>query len=123
MEAALVFNRILSVASDPADATVSVALGTEDNQGLQINFSRPALGPLMAALAASAAELDAARPRREVDADTALTAHAVWLSRDAEGRPMLVFELQGGIMLPLILQGEDLSGLAAEMTLLSAKPS
>jgi hypothetical protein len=80
------------------------------------------MGPFMATLAAEARELNALLPEEERVQSTTLNAKAAWLSQDLEDRPVLVFELASGSLLPLAMQSGDFAGLTDEIALLGARP-
>lgn len=123
MEEPPIFNCILAAGSDPSDRSVTVVLGTDETNGIRVDVQLGLVGPLMAALAAEAAKLNAALSEEERSQSATLNAQAVWLSQDLEGSPMLVFELNGGTLLPMAMRSGDFAGLAAEMSLLAGKPA
>jgi hypothetical protein len=116
-----IITRLLDAGSDPSDQTVSLSLGLDDGRATVIHFSLAVIGAVMGAMAAEANKLNSQIPEKD-RRHVPLNAEAVWLSSDADGRPMIVFEMQGGTLLPLAMQMGDFSGLAAEMSLLAAKP-
>ena len=117
-----VYNQLLGLASDASDKTVTFCIGNSPTEGFSANIALGLVGPLVAALTAEARKLNTdLRDVAGVNAAT-LNCRAVWLSQDAEGSPVFVFELANGSPLPLAIKGGDLSELAAELTLLSAPP-
>jgi hypothetical protein len=120
-EEPFIITKLHSAGSDPSDQTVSVALGLDDGRGTVLHFSLGMIGALTGALAAESAKLNSQIPEDQ-RTHVSLNAQAVFLSTDADGRPMMVFELHGGTLLPLAMEMADFRGLAAEMTLLASRP-
>ena len=116
-----VFDRVFDSRHSKDDKTVSLTLGVNESQGLSISIRYSAIGPIMAAIAAEAAALAPYLTKEESETSTTLNANAVWLSESESGNPMIVFELANGSLLPLEIQSGDLTGLADEMALLTAK--
>ena len=118
----LIFRRLLVAGSDPADRTITLQLGLDDGRAARIDLALGVVGPVLAALNAEALKLNAGLSEEERSESTTLKARAAWLSLDAEGDPMLVFELANGSLLPLSMKSGDFAGLAAEMALLASNP-
>jgi hypothetical protein len=118
-----IYNQLLQAGSDPTDRTVTVVIGTDATHGVRIDMSLDLIGPLMGALAAEAEKLNAGLSEEERSNSSTLNARSIWLSQDAEGHPMMVFELANGSLLPLAITGGDsLAGFARELTLLAGTP-
>lgn len=117
-----IFDRILASGCDPSDRTVTVALGTAEGTSMRIDMRLGLVGPVVAAVAAEAAKLTSLLPDNEPSYSATLNAKAAWISEIADERPVIVFELENGTLLPLVMHSGDFAGLAAEMGLLAAKP-
>jgi hypothetical protein len=111
---------ILFAGSDPSDKTVSVQFSVGGDLAMNVHFSLGVIGPLMAVLAAESRKLLDPMTEEDRNVSATLRAKAVWLAQDADGDPMMVFELQNGTRLPLVAKSGDLAGLAREMGLLGA---
>jgi hypothetical protein len=119
MENVLIARRLLFSGSDAADKTITLKLGIDDERAIRVDLALGIVGPVLAAINAEAIKLNAGISE-EQKTSASLNASAVWLSRDAEGSPMLVFELANGSLLPLAMKSGDFAGLAQEMALLAA---
>ncbi len=118
-----IYNQLMFAGSDPADRTVTLALGTGAPQGIRIDMKLGLIGPVLAALSAEAYKLNEFLTEEERLQTSTLNANTVFLS-EVEGKPAIVFELVGGSMLPLVIHNaEDLAAFAAELTLLVARPT
>ena len=114
-----IYRRLLNVGRDAEKRTITLILGVDERFGTQIDISASLAGSLKAAIAAEAHALNEGVPADQQVAAT-LNATHVFLSQDAAGNPMIVFELANGTPLPLVMRSGDLAGLAAEMALLAA---
>lgn len=122
MDEPIICDRIVASGSDPSDRTITFALGLRgDERAIRVDITLGLVGPLMAVIEAEARKLNAGLSEDERAQSSTLNASAAWLSQDNQGRPMLVFELANGSLLPLAIEGGDFAGLAAEMALLAAK--
>lgn len=117
-----IFRQLLFAGSDPSDRTITLQLGLDDGRAARIDLALGVIGPVLAALNAEALKLNADLSEEQRSNSATLNASAAWLSQDAEGHPMLVFELANGSLLPLSMKSGDFAGLAAEMGLLASNP-
>lgn len=117
-----IIDRVLQASSDPSSQTVTLFLGVDERNGFEVELKHSVVGVLTAALVAESLKLTAHLPDGVSQESATLNTSAVWLSQSPDGKPMLVFELVGGSLLPLVMGSGDFAGLAAEMALLAAQP-
>ncbi|MDI6624695.1 MAG: hypothetical protein QME55_08190 [Brevundimonas sp.] len=122
MEEPLIGRSLLFAGSDPTDNTITLQLGLDDGRAMRVDLALGVVGPVLAAINAEAMKLNAGLSEEGRLISSSLKASDVWLDQDAEGNPMLVFELANGSLLPLAVKSGDFAGLAAEMALLASVP-
>lgn len=118
-----IYRQLLFAGSDASDRTITIALGTGAELGARVDIAAALVGPLVAAVMAEAYKLNQVMTEDERSNASSLNANGVFLS-EIGGKPAIVFELSSGSLLPLVIESaENLAGFAAELALLSRRPS
>ena len=116
-----IFERVDVFGSDPADQTITIGFGQANDAGTLIDLKIGAVGRLMGLLAAEVQKLNPQLSEGDQMTTIPISADAVWITKSESGGNLLVFELTGGALLSLQLESADISGLAAEMSLIAMR--
>ena len=121
MEEYPIYDRILGSGSNAEEKIVALAVGVKGGEGTRVDMTLALASSVSILLAAHVHKINQQLPSQDREEAAPIQANAIFVASTDDARLCLVFELEGGGILPLACDADALSGLAAELTLLTSR--